>query len=173
MRRTLMVLMAVPMAAGLTACAEETAAPDGTPSPTAETHVVAVFFGAPGAADTDCALVQAVERTTDGPDVLHDAVAALLEGPTAEEQADELWSFFSDETAGVLISAEVDEGVARLDFEDFSGIIPNASSSCGSASLLAQLDATATQFPTVGQAVYSFEGSEEAFYGWLQMEPPE
>jgi len=51
--------------------------------------------------------------------------------------------------------------------------IPNASTSCGSALLLTQLDRTATQFPTVKRTVYSFEGSRHAFYEWLQREAPE
>ena len=44
--------------------------------------------------------------------------------------------------------------------------------SCGSAMLLAQLDRTATRFPTVTRAVYSFDGSRRAFYEWLQMTTP-
>jgi hypothetical protein len=63
-------------------------------------------------------------------------------------------------------------GVASIDFKDFRRIIPGASSSCGSALLLAQLDRTATQFPTVDRAVYSFNGSRSAFYEWLQLSPP-
>lgn len=38
--------------------------------------------------------------------------------------------------------------------------------------LLAQLDRTATQFPTVRRAIYSFNGSRHAFYEWLQLSPP-
>jgi hypothetical protein len=59
-----------------------------------------------------------------------------------------------------------------VDFRNFSRLIPNASSSCGSAMLLAQLNRTATQFPTVRRAVYSFNGDRHAFYEWLQREPP-
>jgi hypothetical protein len=62
--------------------------------------------------------------------------------------------------------------VAYVDFEDFRRVIPNASASCGSALLLAQLDRTVTQFPTVDRAVYSFEGDADAFYEWLQRSAP-
>jgi hypothetical protein len=51
-------------------------------------------------------------------------------------------------------------------------VIPNASSSCGSALLLSQLDRTARQFRSVRRAVYSFDGSSSAFYEWLQRSPP-
>jgi hypothetical protein len=64
-------------------------------------------------------------------------------------------------------------GVARIDFRDFRHIIPNASTSCGSALLLAQLDRTALQLPTVDRAVYSFDGSVRRFYEWLQLDPPD
>ncbi|HEX6261241.1 MAG TPA: GerMN domain-containing protein [Actinomycetota bacterium] len=143
-----------------------------SPSPTTETHVVRVFFGAPDAAETECAEVVPVERTTEGADVLHDAMEALLEGPTRDERAQGIGSFFGAKTRGMLNAVRIEDGVARVDFRDFSQVIPNASTSCGSAALLAQLDATATQFPTVREARYSFEGSEEAFYEWLQMSVP-
>ena len=48
----------------------------------------------------------------------------------------------------------------------------NASTSAGSALLLAQLDATLTQFPTVEATRYSFDGDQEAFYSWLQLAVP-
>jgi hypothetical protein len=38
--------------------------------------------------------------------------------------------------------------------------------------LLAQLGRTATQFPAVDRAVYSFNGSRRAFYEWLQRDAP-
>jgi hypothetical protein len=72
----------------------------------------------------------------------------------------------------MLRSVAIVRGTARVDFRDFSRVVPNASSSCGSALLLAQLDRTATQFPTVRRAVYSFDGSVRAFYEWLQRSPP-
>jgi hypothetical protein len=72
----------------------------------------------------------------------------------------------------MLRSARVSAGVAYVDFRDFSRVIPNASSSCGSALLLAQLNRTAVQFPTVQRAVYSFNGSRSAFYEWLQRAAP-
>lgn len=97
---------------------------------------------------------------------------ALLRGPTAAERARGYGGWFSSRTAGRLRAVSASNGVARIDFEDFSRLIPGASSSCGSALLLAQLDRTALQFPTVRRAVYSFGGSQRAFYEWLQRSPP-
>jgi hypothetical protein len=70
-------------------------------------------------------------------------------------------------------SVRISDRVAHVDFRSFASHVPNASTSCGSALLLAQLDRTATQFPTVKRAVYSFNGSRRAFYEWLQREAPE
>jgi hypothetical protein len=64
------------------------------------------------------------------------------------------------------------EGTAYVDLDGLRRVIPGASSSCGSASLLSELNRTTKQFPTVDRAVYSLEGSVNAFYSWLQMEPP-
>lgn len=51
-------------------------------------------------------------------------------------------------------------------------IVPNASTSCGSALLLAQMNRTARQFPAVRRAIYSFDGDVGALYEWLQLSPP-
>ena len=74
--------------------------------------------------------------------------------------------------ANKLRSVQVRRSVAYVDFRDFSRLIPNASSSCGSALLLAQLDRTTMQFPTVKRTVYSFAGNSRAFYEWLGREAP-
>jgi hypothetical protein len=131
---------------------------------------VSVFFNRE---DREPGDVVAVTRTVQGPAVLAGAIAALLEGPTQAEMMDGFWSWFSDDTAGMLRSARIEDGTAYLDFEDFRDIIPNASTSAGSIALLGELDETATQFDSVDDARYSFLGDEEAFYAWLQRSPPQ
>jgi spore germination protein GerM len=103
------------------------------------------------------------------PAVLRAALEALLEGPTEEERARGLTSWFSGETAGMLLAASIDDdGHATVDFADFSGIIPNASASAGSAMLLGELDATVFQFDAVRSVEYRFEGDCARFFEWLQ-----
>ena len=133
-------------------------------------HRVKVFFSSDADA-TDCSTVKAFPRRTMGGDVLHDAMNQVLRGPRSWEQ-DNAWSFFSHRTAGLLNSVRIRSGIAYIDFDDFRHIIPNASSSCGSTSLMSQLDRTAKQFPRVDSVRYSFEGSRTAFYEWLQMSTP-
>lgn len=133
---------------------------------------VAVFF-TPDGAELDCGAIRPVPRPARWPTVLRSAVEALLRGPTAAEREAGLTSWFSEDTEGMLSSVNVVGGVAHVDLVDFSAIIPNASTSCGSAMLLRQLDATVTQFPEIERAVYSFDGDVEAFYRWLQLSPPD
>ena len=132
---------------------------------------VNVFFSRAGIAD--CSAVYPVARSVSPPQVLAGAISALLAGPTQPETAAGYSSFFSSATAGMLNWAHVDAtGLARIDFANFSSIIPNASTSCGSQALLAALNHTAMQFAGVTAAVYSFDGSVSAFYTWLQLAPP-
>lgn len=100
--------------------------------------------------------------------VLRASLEALLAGPSAEERAASLGSWFSAETAGMLRSVTVDDGHAVVDFDDLRPVIPNASSSAGSERLLAQLDATVFQFRSVESVEYRIQGSCEAFNEWLQ-----
>ncbi len=165
------VLKKVLLAAALVASLFATLAlGSGTAGRNATTRVQ-VFFprGDPG---SRCDSVHAVSRTVRTPAVLKGAIESLLEGPTAAERRHGYGGWFSARTAGMLRSVRLSRGVAYVDFGDFRRAIPNASSSCGSALLIAQLDRTATQFSTVHRAIYSLKGSRRAFYEWLQLSPP-
>ncbi len=133
---------------------------------------VHVFFprGGPG---PSCTRVYARDRTVRAPGVLAGAMRSLVKGPTAAERKLGYGGWFGAKTAGTLRSARVARGVAYVDFRTFSGAIPNASSSCGSALLMAQLDRTARQFPTVRMTLYSFDGKARAFYEWLGYVSPD
>jgi hypothetical protein len=132
---------------------------------------VKVFFPR-GVVGNSCGRVFAVGRSVRRPALLTGAMKALLAGPTKAERKKGYGGWFSAKTARMLRSARIDDGTAYVDFRNFSRLIPNASTSCGSALLLAQLNRTATQFATVDRAVYSFNGSRGAFYNWLQMSAP-
>jgi spore germination protein GerM len=101
--------------------------------------------------------------------VLRAALEELLRGPTPDEQAAGLFSWFSEETAGMLNRVAVDgEGKAVVDFRDFRATIPNASTSAGSAVLLGELNNTVFQFGSVRSVEYRIDGSCEAFWNFLQ-----
>ena len=100
--------------------------------------------------------------------VLKASMEVLLRGPNATEREADVESFFSTETAQMLRSVTISDGHAVIDFADLRPVIPNASSSAGSARLLAELDATVFQFESVKSVEYRIEGSCEAFSEWLQ-----
>lgn len=132
---------------------------------------VSVYFHNTERSD-DPADVDPRPRTVTGPAVLRGALEELLRGPTDAEHAEGDRSWFSTDTAGMLRSVRIEDGTAFVDFEDFSRVVPGASSSAGSATLLAELEATTTQFPSVERARFAFEGDERAFSEWLQRDVP-
>jgi hypothetical protein len=146
-----------------------------TPGAPASTSSAVVTFDVyfHKAQDSDPSAVVALPRTVSGPvRVVDAAVAALLAGPTDAERAEGYWSHFSTATADRLNFVRAGNQAVHADFRDFSAVIPNASSSAGSAALLAELDATLMQFGTAATAIYSFDGDVAAFYEWLQRVPP-
>ncbi len=132
------------------------------------TRTVQVFF-ANTSLGAECDDVFPVPRTVDAAAPLRPALEALLAGPTPAEQAVGYGGWFSSATEGTLNDVSIQSRIAYADFDDLHAIIPNASTSCGSAGLLSQLDSTATQFDTVDDARYSLLGSEVEFAEWLQL----
>ena len=99
---------------------------------------------------------------------LHGALEALV-GGRSEQVAGESASWFSAETADALRSVAADSaGHAIVDFHDLRALIPNASSSAGSAALLNELNATVFQFPGIHSVEYRMDGSCDHFWEWLQ-----
>jgi hypothetical protein len=146
-----------------TACGEPAARAPLEPGQTE----LKVFFTCGDPTATPKALYRVVPATAG---VLRASLDQLLIGPTPNERALGYKSWFSPETFGMVASVDLDpDGSAKVDFKDFRKVIPNASTSAGSAMLLAQLDATVFQFPTVKSVVYRFGGDCQAFTAWLQL----
>ncbi len=118
---------------------------------------------------SDCSMVDgfAVKVPT-GEDPIEVALAALVGGPTEEEEAEGASSFFSTGTAEVITSISLVDGLLLIDFVDVRSDLENASTSCGSEALLSQLNATALQHPNVERVRYSIVGSCSVFSNWLQ-----
>jgi hypothetical protein len=142
--------------------------PDVGPSTTVE---VEVFFANPDLGDP-CGEVFPVIREVDADDPVVGALEALLAGPTAAEQAQGYGGWFSQDTVEMLLDVEVVDATVRVVFKDLRLVIPNASSSCGSAGLLAQLDATLLAFDHLGSTRYAL-ADQAAFYEWLQLADPD
>ncbi|MGB5757461.1 MAG: GerMN domain-containing protein, partial [Acidimicrobiales bacterium] len=136
------------------------------PGPQGQTEVY--FSVADG---SDCAAVQAFPRDVPADtDRFRATFDQLVAGPTDDEAASGVGSFFSSETSDVVRSVTIIDGLLLVDFVDLRPLLSNASTSCGSEALLAQLDATAFQFPSVQRVRYQMEGSCDGFANWLQRE---
>ena len=141
----------------------------GFASATADTTVVQVFFHTGDGTDELAAFPRTVPATSA---VLRAALTQLLAGPTGSERQAGARSWFSSATAGMFLDVTLGGRQAVVDFRDLRPIIPNASSSAGSAMLLAELDATVLQFDTVDSVVYRIDGDANMFYEWLQLSAP-
>lgn len=130
-------------------------------------RIVLMFFAS--ADQSDCSSTEEFERTIDeGADPIESAFQLLVAGPTTEEQTTGAGSFFSSDTEEMVRSVTLDAGLLTVNFEDLRPVIPNASTSCGHMSLIAQLNGTAFQFADVDRVTYQIEGTCEAFFNWLQ-----
>ncbi len=118
---------------------------------------------------SDCSEVAGFARQLPaGADPVPASFEALVAGPNPDET--EAGSFFSVETADVIRSVTLVDGLLVVDFADLRSLMPNASTSCGSEALLAQLNTTAFQFAEVERTRYLIEGSCDVFANWLQRE---
>ena len=118
---------------------------------------------------SDCSEVTAFQRTVDasiGP--ARAAFDELVGGPTAGEEAEGAFSFFSSATAGAVLSVTQSGGVLTVDLADIRADISNAGTSCGSAAFTAGLNGTAFQFSSIDGARYLFAGSCEDFGAFIQ-----
>ena len=117
---------------------------------------------------SECANTETFDRTIyETSEPIESAFQLLVAGPAPEEQAGS-GSFFSARTEGMVDSVTVVGGLLTVDFEDLRPVIPNASTSCGHFSLIAQLNGTAFQFEEVDRVTYQIEGSCDTFFNWLQ-----
>lgn len=113
----------------------------------------------------------AMDTTSEAPEpapevALRSALEQLLRG-SAEPQSEHTW--FSSKTAGALRTVSVDSvGHAIVDFKDLRALIPNASSSAGSAILLEELNSTVFSVDGVTSVDYLIDGSCDRFWEWLQ-----
>jgi hypothetical protein len=120
---------------------------------------------------SDCGEVAAFERQIGADlDPLLVALQLLVAGPSEAEIAAGGGSFFSDATEDAIRSALLIEDLLVVDFRDVRAELANASTSCGSEALLAQLNTTVFQFPEVAEVRYEIDGSCDLFSNWLQRE---
>jgi hypothetical protein len=118
--------------------------------------------------DDNCSHVYSVSRqvpTT--PRVGTAALNQLFAGPTPAEQLAGYTSVFSSQTADILNSIQVKNGIVHVDLKDIRTLLPSVSASCGSEQFLAEVTNTLKQFSTVQRVVLAIEKDVEGFYQWM------
>ena len=121
--------------------------------------------------DPDCGVVAPHPRQVpQGVSVDQFAFEALLAGPTPADVEAGAISMFSNATVGMVRSVTRSGGTLHVDFADLRTVIPNASASCGSEALTAQLNSTAFALEGVERVGYSIFGSCSVMFEWLQRE---
>ena len=176
-RRAVPWLVLLPLLLAAIGSGVEDPPPDPVPlaaaEPALETVEVEIYLSNDTLGDPCAGKVFPVPRTVAADDPLTGALEALLAGPTDAERDEGYWSWFSDETEGMLRSVEIVARTVMVDLEDLRPVIPNASTSCGSSILLSQLDTTALAAAEGAASVlYLLEGEHDVFYEWLQLGPP-
>ncbi len=137
--------------------------PSAAPPQAAASVQVALLSG-----EDPCSSTVLVERLIDETDDPIAAAYELLVAGTTDQDPRDAASWFSAATAGSVRSVTLHDDLLVVDFEEVILTLDNASTSCGSEALLAQLNGTAFQFPHVQRVTYALEGSCDAFFGWLQ-----
>lgn len=166
-----LLVLTLALGAALTACGRGDDDPATAPDPEPATVEVQVFFTNDQLGDP-CGEVFPVERTVAADDPVRGALTALLAGPTDDERTEGYGGWFSDATAELLLDVEVVDRTAHVTFADLRPVIPNASTSCGSAALLAELDTTLLAFDDIDDTRYAL-ADQTAFYEWLQYADPD
>lgn len=141
--------------------------------PEEDTSSVIVYFNNSRRAggNNDCEVVYGVERTVSSSDqnIYHTALEQLFRGPTNAEKAQGYSSFFSSKTGHILKSVKIVNSAAYVNLADIRSIIPNASSSCGSAQLLSQIEETLKHDRKVSKVIIAINGDPQTFYDWIQI----
>jgi hypothetical protein len=141
------------------------------PAPGPDTVAVEIFLTNETLGDP-CTEVYPVPRQVDADDPATGTLQALLAGPTDAEAQQGYGGWFSADTADLLLDVEVVDHTAHVTFADLRDVIPNASTSCGSSALLAQLDTTLLALDGIDDTRYAI-ADQTAFYEWLQLTDPD
>jgi spore germination protein GerM len=144
-------------------------APKGSTNPL-ETSIIYFSNSKKAGSNTDCGLVYGVQRFIDPNVSVYEAsLNQLFQGPTEAEKNQGFSSFFSNKTKNILKSVKVSGTTAYVNLTDIRTIIPNASSSCGSAQFLSSVEETLKHDRKITAVRYAIEGSPQDFYDWIQI----
>ncbi len=119
---------------------------------------------------SDCSKTYPVFRTiNDEINLSEAALKELFKGPTEQEKEQGYISWFSPQTKFILKNLKIENNTAYVDLIDIRSIIPNASSSCGSAEFLSEIENTLKQFPEIEKIIFAINEKPSDFYEWIQI----
>jgi spore germination protein GerM len=98
------------------------------------------------------------------------SLEALFIGPTVEERAMGYRSFFSERTSDLLKRVRIIDRTAYVDLLDLRRELAGATSSCGSAEFLSQIQRTLEEVPGIDRVILAIDGAPALFYDWMEME---
>lgn len=127
--------------------------------------------------EENCGLVFVVERpapwlSSELPEATVSATYALEQlfaGPNQEEKDRGFSSLFSAKTAQILRELKIDGDTAYVNLTDIRKVLPDASSSCGSAQFLAEVGETLRALSPNQKIIYALNGNPKTFYDWIQI----
>ncbi len=147
---------------------------------TTKPTVVTIYFqndGRASAQKENCGLVFGVERAAPwsaaaAPEATVSATFALeklFAGPTTDENDRGFSSPFSVKTAQILRELKIAGDTAYVNLTDIRKVLPDVSSSCGSAQFLAEVGETLRALSPNQKIIYALNGNPKTFYDWIQI----
>ncbi|MEK7580406.1 MAG: GerMN domain-containing protein [Patescibacteria group bacterium] len=119
---------------------------------------------------SDCGKTYPVFRIiNDSVNLPEAALKELFKGPTEQEKEQGYVSWFSPQTEFILKNLKIKNNTVYVDLIDIRPIIPNASSSCGSAEFLSEIENTLKQFPEIEKIIFAINEKPSDFYEWIQV----
>lgn len=119
----------------------------------------------------DCSKVKAVYRKVPKTKaVARVALNELFKGPTKKEKEAGLFSWFTKDSKHILKNITIKNGYAYVNFDKWVlEHMGNATTSCGGANFISEIETTLKQFPTVKKVFYAIEKNPLEFYDWMQV----
>jgi len=140
-------------------------------NPPAAAKTIQIFFGntAKNPNAIDCGAVFPVNRSAPSGSDYGETLKQLFSGPTLDETAQGYTSFFSAQTADILIKVKTIDDTAYVNLKDIRPMIPNASASCGSQEFIGEVEKTLFQDGNIKKVMFAINGDPTPFYEWMQI----
>ncbi|HBB03143.1 MAG: Spore germination protein-like protein Gmad2 [Candidatus Peregrinibacteria bacterium GW2011_GWF2_38_29] len=119
---------------------------------------------------TDCGAVFATERNMPkNKNLTEIALKELFKGPLTGEKSLGYSSPFSSETSNILQGIKIENKTAYINLIDIRKLMPNVTTSCGSAQFMSEIEKTVKYNTGVENIVIAIDKNPKTFYEWMQI----